>query len=162
MRLALLCLLLAACGGSSPLPPAVAATPQALGIQSEWTQYRSSAQPTANVGKGTYCWWPGTGLTASSTVLFPADLRPVRRAVWVVTYVPNGGHVRLVSADDGPSNVAEIVATPATEQRTPINHVADVTAQVNMLIAEAAHHKQIILQVCGDTLVYSSTIGVTW
>lgn len=164
----MLVLCLASCGGG-PLPDAAAAVPAItpappvapiggwLGVQTEWQQYRNSTYPAST--NGSDCRYPGNALTASSLTIYPAMLRRIRYARWLVVYTPNGGTVQLIGADSGPSN-EQVIASVTDGRQTPIVDGFDVTAYLNGLIDSGIANKQIIYRICGPALVYASVIEV--
>lgn len=146
-----------------------------MSIQSEFTLYRDAATGLAGTVDGANWAWPGQALTASTFVL-RADkgLSRVAHARWVLVWNPCTSQpesptgVRLVSADLGPSNIAEIcrITSPAdSPHNAPKVDAVDVTAALNAII-EAGALKTIGQQTFGNgangCLIYASWLELVW
>lgn len=121
--------------------------------------------------------WPGSCLTAQS-VVFPPHLlasMDVQYVLWRLCWNPNVNRgsastaVRLVAAENGPSNLREIGAFYRANYTQPLNDGVDITQAVRDLIADALTREvalQFIHQSCGDSVVgpiiYSSALEVVY
>lgn len=134
-------------------------------MQSELTFYRNPAVPVLGATPTNNWQSPGAALTASSVRIYPG--RPILSATWVVAWNPNAGPtynaLRLVAADDGPTNLLPIAFLNAKERMTPMVQSYDITDAVNTIMNSSAS-RQIIMQTCGDTVsqIYRSTIDLVW
>lgn len=146
-----------------------------MSIQSEFTLYRDAANGLAGTVDGANWAWPGQALTASTFVL-RADhgLGRVKHARWVLVWNPRTSNpasptgVRLVSADLGPTNIAEqtrIVSPTSQAYNSPKVDAVDVTSQINAII-DAGQLKTIGQQTFGNggngCLIYASWLEVVW
>lgn len=161
----LLCMLLAACGGSDVLPSATASTvptnPVASNsVQAEFTQYRNAAAPLTKL-MPEQCAFGGAVLTASANTIYVGGMRKVALADWSLAIVPRGGSARLVAFDRGPTNI-EVLSEYGGDQHSPISTGGQVSAQINRLIDSGAQSKQIGLVICGSAEVYLSTVNMVW
>jgi hypothetical protein len=146
-----------------------------MSIQSEFTLYRDAANGLIGTVDGANWAWPGQALTASTFVL-RADLGMgrVKHARWVLVWNPRTSNpasptgVRLVSADLGPANIAEvarIVSPSDAAYNSPKVDAVEVTAALNAIIG-AGQLKTIGQQTFGNggngCLIYASWLEVVW
>lgn len=99
----------------------------------------------------------GDALTASTKV-FPFQSMPlVEKATWKHVWTPNNtaAYVRLIHADNGPSNITQIVAVQSNGSSTPTVETVDITNDFNSLVV-AGVEKQIGFQVKDDGVNESS------
>lgn len=118
--------------------------------------------------------WPGTACTANTFKLFPAMLPGLSLlyARWILAWNPMTADaptsVRLVVADDGPSNIVEIAKITRTEGSTPFDDGVIITeklapwwsgCQAQGLAKNVGH------QTCGNgqngCLIYTSWVEIT-
>ncbi len=134
-------------------------------MQSELTFYRNPATPIFGVTPTNNWQSPGAALSASAVRIYPG--KAVLSATWVVAWNPNAGPtynaLRLVAADDGPSNIQPIAFLNAKEKMTPIVQAYDITDAVNTIMSSQSS-RHLIMQSCGDTVsqIYRSTIDLVW
>lgn len=159
---------LAGCGGGGD-------EPAAGGVQSEILLYRNPIQGLPGTTSAADWAWPGNALSASVMPL-RADLLTgrLRYARWVLVWNPctldpaSPTGARLVSADNGPRNLAEVariwspVDQPCT---TPRVDSVEITGALNEILV-ARVLKQIGQQTFGNEangcLIYASWIEMLW
>lgn len=139
--------------------------------QTEFALYRDAAVALNCTVSGAQFAWPGSALTASTTTVYFnfSPKRPITYARWVVAWNPNTGAsptgLRLVHADDGPSNVTEIARITGMNYFQPRVDAVDVTATMQSL-SDGASYKHIGHQTFGNgmngCLIYSSVLLVVW
>lgn len=126
--------------------------------------------------------YAGSCLTAQS-VIFPAEsltTLKIKKAIWRICWKPNitnGAQtgIRLVSANSGPSNINQVVATfSGGKPNTPLNEAFDITESLKALIESNKPNIdlpngamfQLIPQSVGDSsngcLIYSSSIEIIY
>jgi hypothetical protein len=96
--------------------------------------YRNAGTPVSGKPGGAQFDWPGSACTPSTVKLYPElQCRKIAFARWVLSWNPMTGTsptgVRLVFADDGPSNIQEIVRQLRTNGNTPYDDAFDITAK---------------------------------
>lgn len=98
--------------------------------------------------------WIGSVLSGSTHRFpFSRGMAPVASARLLVLWAPRNvsNYVRLVSADDGPSNIVELARVQSNGNMGPTAQAVDVTQALNNLIA-AGVDKQVGFQIGGDGL----------
>jgi hypothetical protein len=135
-------------------------------LQSELTFYRNPSSPILGTVPSTPFKMPGAALSASSIRIYPST-RPLLLATWVLVWDPNAGAafnaVRLVSADDGPTNLQQIAFLNKNQSSSPIVQAADITTAIQSIMSGQVS-KQILMQTAGDSQskIYRSTIDLVW
>lgn len=98
--------------------------------------------------------WIGSVLSGSThRFQFSKGFLQVESARLLVLWAPRNvaNYVRLVSADDGPSNIVEVARIQSNGNMGPTAQAVDVTQVLNNLIA-AGVDKQLGFQIGGDGL----------
>lgn len=141
-------------------------------IITQFDLFRNTSVPLQGV-KASAWGYAGSCFTAQTAIIHPdaLDGLNVVKAYWRVCWLPNitnGAQtaVRLCSADSGPSNLQQVVATfSGGKPNTPLNEAFDITADFQALIASHQNQNamfQFTHQSCGDggfgPLIYSSSI----
>lgn len=138
----------------------------AKAFQSEITFYRDPANALAGTTPGSSWKMPGRALSASSIRIYPGT-KHVKKATWILVWAPNASgtynSVRLVTADDGPTNLVSIAFIGKNSGSSPVVDSADITDAINEII-DSGMSKQIIMQTSGDyaSSIYRSTIDLDW
>lgn len=142
----------------------------ATAAQTDFTFYRDPQTPIYGTADGAAFGFPGAALTASS-FRFRGDkiTKRIISASWIIVWNPSttGGYtaVRLIKADDGPSNHIEIARVQHNNYTSPKVDVVDMTYQLNYLI-DNKQYKQILQQTAGNgangPLIYASWIEIVW
>lgn len=137
---------------------------------SELILYKNTEYPLHGTSAGASYVFPGTALSANVSVLH-ADkpMKLLTYARWVLAWNPNTGAsptgVRLIHADQGPSNIVQIAEFRATNKNTPKVDGIEITNELNALIS-AGLWKQLGHQTFGNgangALIYSSVIECVW
>lgn len=134
-------------------------------MQTEITFYRDPETPLMGTTPSTPWKYPGAALSASSARIYPGT--SISLARWVLVWNPCAGAtynaVRLISADDGPTNEQQIAFVNANNTSTPIVSAVDITTAINTILCGASS-KQILMQTCGDSAskIYRSSIELVW
>jgi hypothetical protein len=122
-----------------------------------------AAEALKGVQANTIWVWPGSALSASVSTQFFQFPRPAAAYVrWLLVWTPNGNAangVRVVHADDGPTNLVTIAEFTGRTEATPVVDGLDVTATWNALIAGQVQ-KHIGLQLRGNPIVFRSTFEI--
>lgn len=146
-----------------------------MSSQSEFVLYRDASVGLPGAVSGAEWAWPGQALTASTVVLrADKELSRVKHARWVLAWNPRTSQpesptgVRLVSADLGPVNIAEIcrITSPTdAAYNSPKVDAVDVTDALNAII-DAGLLKTLGQQTFGNgqngCLIYASWLEVVW
>lgn len=116
--------------------------------------------------------WPGAALTASVTTLHAGlGEYSLVAACWVLAWDPatagsSPTGVRLIHADDGPSNITEIARIDATYATTPRRSSVDILDALRGVLSSGATHKHIGHQTFGNgqngPRIYLSEIQCVW
>lgn len=138
-------------------------------IQSDLTFYRNPTSPLQGNANGADFGMLGNALTASSIPFRADQIGPLVSARWVLVWNPNTGasptYVRLVKADDGPSNLIELERFGRSNAASPLVDAVDITAKLNDIISGGIG-KQLIEQTCGNgangPLIYASWIEMVF
>ena len=134
-------------------------------MRTELTFYRNPSQPIEGTTPSSSWKCPGNALSASSVRIYGGC--GVVSATWTLVWDPSAGAtynaVRLVSADNGPSNEQQIAFINANNKTTPIVSSVNITSAINAILCQSGS-KQLLMQTCGDTpsLIYRSTIDLVW
>jgi hypothetical protein len=131
--------------------------------------YRNPSTPILGTTPSVPWKYPGMALSASSVRLFHTT-KALLCARWVLVWNPSAGAaynaVRLISADDGPSNEVQLAFINANQKNSPIVSAVDVTAALSSLICSLApgSYKQLLQQTCGDTAskIYASNLELNF
>lgn len=137
---------------------------------SELILYKNTEYPLHGTVNGAAFAWPGTALSANISVIhaeFP--MKKLLHARWLLVWNPNTDAgftaVRLVSADLGPTNIAEIAVFRKNNYHAPKVDGIDITNELNAILAGGVI-KQLCHQTAGNgaagALIYSSVIECVW
>ena len=144
--------------------------------QSEFVFYRNAQTPIIGTSSGAVFAFPGNALTASSFKLRANELGSANLLVarWVLVWTPDNPDpnsptgVRLISADDGPSNIQQIAridSPTGVSTFTPIVSAVNVTTALQNIIS-SLQGKNILQQTYGNGAngckIYSSSIEMVW
>lgn len=111
--------------------------------------------------------WPGAATTASTKTFefqlgFPIPVWVRWIVLWRTQTVNQ--YVRLVHADDGPSNITQIAQIQGTGRGEPDDSVMNVTVPFQTLVA-AGQHKHLGWQLWGDgnpIQIYEVRLEIGW
>jgi hypothetical protein len=143
--------------------------------------FRNAAMPL-NGNKTSSFNYAGSCLTSQSVIFHSEALETlnIKKAIWRICWKPNitnGSQtaIRLISANSGPSNINQIVATfSGGKTNTPLNEAFDITESLKALIESNSPSVdfpngsmfQLITQSAGDgsngCLIYSSSIELIY
>lgn len=132
-------------------------------IQSEITFFRNPEFPLDGTTPSSLWKCPGNALSASSARLIAEYPMKIVYARWVLVWNPQAGvtynAVRLVTADNGPTNLAQIAFLNRNNTSTPVVDAFDLTATLQDIFASGVS-KQLLQQTCGDSAskIYGSWI----
>lgn len=132
----------------------------------QWLDFlgAESRQASALVGVGGTSWvWPGSALTASvNKAWFNLNLPTAQYVRLLVVWNPrgdSGNGVRLVHADDGPTNITELGAVSGSTATTPIVSTLDLTTDWNSL-GSGGVAKNLGMQLRGNPYVFRVTLEI--
>lgn len=145
-------------------------------MQSDHVIIRHSSMPVTGTKDGANFAFPGNALSASTFKLHISSMPTarVKYARWILVWNPQVSDptsptgARLVSMDDGPSNIQQIgrIDSPAgVTYVTPRTNEVDVTDALNALLVGGID-KQLGHQTYGNgsngCLIYSSSVEIVW
>ena len=130
----------------------------------QWVDFMGaeSRQAEALLGAGGTSWaWPGSALTASvNKAYFNLGLPTATYVRLLVAWNPRGATnngVRLVHADDGPTNITSLVEFTGRTETTPVVDAGDITTEWNLLVYDLVT-KNLGLQLRGNPYVFRVTL----
>ena len=150
----------------------------AIANQNTEDLYRNSSVPIYCPSDGSWV-WPGGALTANTIKFYGGFANQngnnIAYVRWVIVWNPNvqsypysPTSVRLVIADDGPTNIyqiAQVMPPSGVASITPIVSAVDVTQLFKTLVSQSIN-KTVGHQSVGNTatgpLIYGSWLEVVW